>query len=84
MVFVDRNVAEIKTRALTDVTLLATVNSNALHVNCPAKYTADIPNAHESVQSLALLVLKRSVCRRVHIVHVPCLVLRHVIMFHVQ
>ena len=82
--YVNRNAAETKIRALTDATPLATANSHALHVSHPAKSTVDIPNARESVRSRALLVLKKSVFLRVPIAHVPCHVLRLVIMSHVQ
>ncbi|EED22474.1 NF-X1 finger and helicase domain protein, putative [Talaromyces stipitatus ATCC 10500] len=61
MEFVDRNVAETRIHALTDATPLATVNSNAHHASHPAKLTADIPNARESVRSRAHPAPKRNV-----------------------
>ncbi|EED11898.1 nonsense-mediated mRNA decay protein, putative [Talaromyces stipitatus ATCC 10500] len=61
MEFVDRNVAKIRIRALTDATPLAMVNSNAHHASHPAKLTADIPNARESVRSRAHPAPKRNV-----------------------
>lgn len=78
----DRNVAESRIHALTHVTRLVTANNHAHHVSHHAKLTADIPNAHESAPTHALLAQKKNVFLHALIVHVPCLVLHHVITFH--